>query len=736
MAFSVKNSLFVRNLSPNVTESILREVFSSEDEIENVVFRAFPNQNNQFFAQIDFKTSLGVTSGVSLNGTSILGTACLVGVIDPLAGKMHQDMEMQKQRVKSYEVALKADETAKDAEEEKKGVEAEYYKRQKEEMEDQAYRTCHISGFDTGVTEEALKMFCEHFGDVEGVRVEEPEGLEPFALVEFKERGPAHVVKTQKEYEVDGKIVNFTDAKTMVNDVTFTEKTVHFQQPIFDAMNMQAVLSQQGHLNAKLAKVREAAMSIKHLNKDYIPEAEEEGEADKVKKKKKEKKEKKEKEKEKEKESPFDGKWSEGAISGTSLTFKSGIKNTIEILDGKQCKMTLRGKSYTGKLKDGKLHWSDGDVWTRDPEDVKDKLTEKKDKKDKKEAKKNKKEAKPVDPDARSRSREGKPVSEASEGKESPKDVKKKKKEKKEKKQKVKEASEQDVADKQDSKKLSKKEKKEKKKQKEGADESAAASPKKKKKDKKIEGDGSEAVPSKKRKKDKAADDEESPKKKKKKAKQDKKTGKMALETEAQDEEASEKPAEEEAAEKDGDAMSEESSSAPIDIDDEVDVVPNTEIVGIGFGSSSSSSSSSSTADPDELELLPDPDAVEHVETRRRKLCGDAVEFMGKLKGPAPMGSPALTTPGDISSTDSSDSSSDSPVRELGGDISDGEGTGQRRRPCIVPVRRKQLVRVATKMTKIIATAAVPIGLDEVGDGGAVASDDDIVASDDDDIVL
>merc|ERR1711865_713143 len=108
-----------------------------------------------------------------------------------------------------------------------------------------------MTGFKPGVTEEALRLFCAHFGEVECVRVEEPEGLEPFALVEFKERGPAHVVKTQKSYEVDGKVVSFTESQTMVNQIGFAEKSVHFQQPIFDYLNMKAVLAQQVHLSQK-----------------------------------------------------------------------------------------------------------------------------------------------------------------------------------------------------------------------------------------------------------------------------------------------------------------------------------------------------------------------------------------------------------------------------------------------------------------------------------------------------
>ncbi|CAJ1367522.1 unnamed protein product [Effrenium voratum] len=78
------NSLFVRNLSPQVTEVIIREVFAGCDAIEKVSFRPYPNSETQFFAQIDFKTSAGVSEGSKLSGTKILGVACMCGVIDPV----------------------------------------------------------------------------------------------------------------------------------------------------------------------------------------------------------------------------------------------------------------------------------------------------------------------------------------------------------------------------------------------------------------------------------------------------------------------------------------------------------------------------------------------------------------------------------------------------------------------------------------------------------------------------
>lgn len=209
----------------------------------------------------------------------------------------------------------------------------------------------------------------------------------------------------------------------------------------------------------------------------------------------------------------------------------------------------------------------------------------------------------------------------------------------------------------------------------------------------------------------------------------------MALETEDQDEEASEvaeKEAQKEKAQKEeANGESDEDSDAPIDLDDGVDMVPNTEKVVLGMASSSSSSSSSpSSVDPDELELTGADLEVELTDWKKEDP-DDKVEFMKRI----PMRSPALTTPGDISSTDS-DSSSDSPVREIAGEISDGEGTGpgrRRRHACIVPIRRKPL---GTGLRRVIPTTAVPIGLDEVGDGGNldevcdggdVASDDDVV---------
>merc|ERR1712039_1016179 len=79
---------------------------------------------------------------------------------------------------------------------------------------------------------------------------------------EFTERGAAHVCKTQGQFLVDGRILTVTEAKTFVNEAAFAEKTVHFQNPILDAMNMQHTLAIDEDIKAKIKKVRKAAAKI------------------------------------------------------------------------------------------------------------------------------------------------------------------------------------------------------------------------------------------------------------------------------------------------------------------------------------------------------------------------------------------------------------------------------------------------------------------------------------------
>merc|ERR1719401_317419 len=105
-------------------------------------------------------------------------------------------------------------------------------------------------------------MLCQNFGEVNQLRLDTDGQGETFALVEFQEKGPAHVCKTQHKYRVDGRFLLFTESKTMVDAESLAEKTVQFQAPLLDAHNMRQVLTQQIVLSDKLAKVRAAAEEL------------------------------------------------------------------------------------------------------------------------------------------------------------------------------------------------------------------------------------------------------------------------------------------------------------------------------------------------------------------------------------------------------------------------------------------------------------------------------------------
>eukprot|EP00922_Rhytidocystis_sp_ex-Travisia-forbesii_P022158 GHVS01032445.1.p1 GENE.GHVS01032445.1~~GHVS01032445.1.p1 ORF type:complete len:373 (-),score=63.08 GHVS01032445.1:452-1570(-) len=81
--FSSANVVYLKNLSPLVTEVDIRQALDNEEEILNVEFKQFPN-SAQRFCQIDFKSSGGVTSATSLNGQPLLGLSMAISVIDPL----------------------------------------------------------------------------------------------------------------------------------------------------------------------------------------------------------------------------------------------------------------------------------------------------------------------------------------------------------------------------------------------------------------------------------------------------------------------------------------------------------------------------------------------------------------------------------------------------------------------------------------------------------------------------
>lgn len=62
----------------------------------------------------------------------------------------------------------------------------------------------------------------------------------------------------------------------------------------------------------------------------------------------------------------MDGNWDGRVIEGTLLTWKDGATSALEQKSPTEFSCVLKGCTYQGKLKaDGKLHWSDGDVWVR-----------------------------------------------------------------------------------------------------------------------------------------------------------------------------------------------------------------------------------------------------------------------------------------------------------------------------------------------------------------------------------
>jgi len=267
LTYKAAHSLFVRNLSPDVNEQVLREVFD-HDVIEKISFRAFPNSNNQFFAQIDFVSSTGVTEGSKLSGVLILGVPCEVGVVDPIISEGNRRAAASSGG--SGGAAGSTDEVLDIAEVNRRITEA---------SEDQRMRTIHIAGLAPGTTDEQLERLVLKFGELERLKVDTDTKGACFGLVEFKDRGPAHIAKTQRSFKVDDRVLTVTEAKSMVEESSFMEQTIQFQAPIIDAMAMKNVLYQQLDLREKLDKVREAARSIASKAPEQLEEEAEEAPA-------------------------------------------------------------------------------------------------------------------------------------------------------------------------------------------------------------------------------------------------------------------------------------------------------------------------------------------------------------------------------------------------------------------------------------------------------------------------
>merc|ERR1719189_695372 len=64
--------------------------------------------------------------------------------------------------------------------------------------------------------------------------------------------------------------------------------------------------------------------------------------------------------------SDCDGEWNRGTIFGRTLTWNEGEAVTLKIITARTLQLTYLGTTYTGELRDDcRLHWDDGDIWTR-----------------------------------------------------------------------------------------------------------------------------------------------------------------------------------------------------------------------------------------------------------------------------------------------------------------------------------------------------------------------------------
>jgi len=188
-----------------------------------------------------------------------MGQAVEISVMDPGSKDMARKM-WNVQR--PWETVPEDQEEEAATNTEPQGVQAEYFRKFKEAEEDKRLRTVHIAGLAPEVTEEDVRVICKQFGELEALRLDKDSDGQAFALVEFKERGSAQVVKRTEKFLVEERVLAFTEAKTMVDTTSFAEKSVHFNQPAFDTTTMKVVLAYQCHLNPKLAKAKLAAAQI------------------------------------------------------------------------------------------------------------------------------------------------------------------------------------------------------------------------------------------------------------------------------------------------------------------------------------------------------------------------------------------------------------------------------------------------------------------------------------------
>jgi predicted Zn-ribbon and HTH transcriptional regulator len=63
--------------------------------------------------------------------------------------------------------------------------------------------------------------------------------------------------------------------------------------------------------------------------------------------------------------SAFDGDWDKAVIQGNTITWRDGTTNRLERVSPTEVRLLFDSRSFLGTLRDGRLHWSDGDTWTK-----------------------------------------------------------------------------------------------------------------------------------------------------------------------------------------------------------------------------------------------------------------------------------------------------------------------------------------------------------------------------------
>ncbi|CDJ54078.1 hypothetical protein, conserved [Eimeria brunetti] len=82
--YGTRNLLYVRNLSPLVTEEHLRAIFSHCAQLLRVEFKVLPAASGGGrYCELEFADSAGITAASQLNGTELLGLPMQVSVLNP-----------------------------------------------------------------------------------------------------------------------------------------------------------------------------------------------------------------------------------------------------------------------------------------------------------------------------------------------------------------------------------------------------------------------------------------------------------------------------------------------------------------------------------------------------------------------------------------------------------------------------------------------------------------------------